>query len=447
MIQLNGSTHKLQCVMGGAAATTNPDYWACWVQLNAAALDNGDAAGGTLNGGTDVDLVTGVASRQIVVKSLHVYNADTAAVTLTFKVDVSGTDRKLFKCVLQPGESVHYNETGWSVRNTTGNALAAIAAAGSDTQVQYNSGGVLTGDAGNTWNPSTQTQSYLGSNPSEVMAAGTTPSAPSSGRLTRSVRSFCGRPIPWATGPSGVARALEMPELTGAHKKGWVVGPTSAGTYVGLSGGGTNAGTAAAVSPTLTNKYTAMERSTFASVVTTQNQQVGIRTAGGPFYRGNAAGLGGFFFMCRFGFTSIKTGCRAFVGFTTGAGSIVTSDPSALTNCAGFAFDLADTAWTFMHNDSSGAATKDAISGQATLATNNTAFDAYIFCYPNDSVIYYRLDDLVQGTTLVDTSTSSDLPVSSTGLNAACVMSNGTANTTAGDATIGIGQMLIYTER
>lgn len=446
MIQLNGNTHKLQCVMGGAAATTNPSFWVAWARLNATALETGDAAPGSLNGASDVDLVAGVASRQIVVKALSVYNRDTAAVTLTFKLDVSGTDYPIFQCTLQPGESVQYGEGGWRVHNTTGNILAAIAAAGSTTQVQYNLAGVLTGDAGNTWNPSTQTQSYLGSNPSEVMAAGALPSAPSSGRLTRSVKAIAGRQFPFVTGPSGVARCVEIPEITAAHRKGWVNGTGSAGLYFGM-GAGTNAGTAAQVDPTLTNKYTAMQRCTYASVVTTQNQQVGIRTGGGAFYRGNAAGLGGFFFVCRFGFTSIKTGCRAFVGLSSGTSAVVTGDPSGLTNIAGFAFDLADTAWTFMHNDAAGSATKDAIAGQATLATNNTAFDAYIFCYPNDNTIYYRLDDVIQGTTLVDTSTSSDLPVNSTGLNALCVMSNGTANTTAGDATIGVGSMVIYTER
>lgn len=181
-------------------------------------------------------------------------------------------------------------------------------------------------------------------------------------------------------------------------------------------------------------------------MVTTQNQQVGIRTAA-SFYRGNAAGLGGFFFICRFMFASIKTGCRAFVGLHSGTTAIVTGDPSSTTNMCGFAFDLADTAWTFMHNDGSGTATKDAIAGQTTLATNNTGFDAYIFCYPNDTTVYYRLDDLVQGTTLCDTSASSDLPVNTTALSACCLMSNGTANTVAGDATIGANKMFVYTER
>jgi hypothetical protein len=39
-----------------------------------------------------------------------------------------------------------------------------------------------------------------------------------------------------------------------------------------------------------------------------------------------------------------------------------------------------------MHNDSVGIATKDAIAGQPALSSNN-AYDAYIFCRPNDTTV------------------------------------------------------------
>jgi hypothetical protein len=444
MIQLNGDTHKFQCVMSGTAATTNPDFWACWAQLDAAALDTGSAAGGTLNGNTDVDLVAGVSAKQIIVKSLHVYNRDTAAVTLTFKVDVSGTDRFLYQCVLQVGESVNYSEVGWSVTNTSGAFLSSLSAAGTNKQVMFNNNGSLAGDAGNTWDTATQRQAYIGTNPTEDMAAGTLPSAPASGVLRRSVKTFCGRPTPFITGPSGKPRCLEVMEISG-YKTEWRPVSATAGVYLGSDG--TNAGTAASPVPTTTNLYTISQRNTYSSVITTQNQQLGLRNSNNRFLRGSIAGHGGFLFVCRFGFTSIKTGCRAFVGFAPVSASLIGADPSTLTNCAGFGFDLGDTAWTFMHNDASGTATKDAISGQATLATNNTAFDAYIFCYPNDTTIYYRLDDVIQGTTLCDTSASSDLPVNTTLLGFNVLMSNGTANTAANDAVIGISSLAIYTER
>jgi hypothetical protein len=444
MIQLNGNTQKLQCVMSGAAATTNPDYWASWAQCSTASLVTYDGAGGTLNGNTDVDLITGIASMQLIVKSISVYNRDTAAVTLTFKMDVSGTDRYLFACVLQPGESVTYNEAGWAVTNTSGYFLSSIAAAGTNTQIQYNNSGSMGANAGLTFNSSTQLFSRTGTNPAEDVAAGTFPSAPSSGNLRTSMYSLSGRPTPFVTGPTGVARSLEYWEAT-ASKVGWFNGPTSAGTYFGVNGA--NAGTATQVAPTTTNKATMEHRCTYATVVTTQNQQVGVRSSTSTLFRGNAAGVGGFFFIARFMFASIKTGCRAFVGLAPQSSTLLAADPSALVNCLGFGFDIADTAWTFMHNDASGTATKDAIAGQTTLATNNTAFDAYIQCDPNSSTVNYALYDVIQGTWLCNTSASSDLPVNTTALAWNVVMGNGTANTTAGDASIGVNQVSVYLER
>jgi hypothetical protein len=319
--------------------------------------------------------------------------------------------------------------------------------AGSVNQVQLNNGSsAFTADAGFTFDPSTQTLSRTGTNPSEVIAARSADaSAPSSGRLSRYIKKLCGRETLWAIGPSGIARAIEFPEASSVEG-GWRCGPTSAGTYFGTMSGA-NSGTAAFVTSIGTaTKYQSMARCTFASVVTTQNQQVGVASNATPWWRGNAAGMGGFMFICRFGFTSIKSGCRAFVGLGNNPTSYVTTDSSSRSNMIGFGFDAADSAWTFMHDGASvGGVTKDAIGGQAAFA-NNTAFIAYIFAYPNDSVVYYRLDDLTQGTTLCDTSTNTNLPASTTLLGAGCVMSNGTANTTAGDATIGVQSLVVYSE-
>ena len=138
---------------------------------------------------------------------------------------------------------------------------------------------------------------------------------------------------------------------------------------------------------------------------------------------------------------------RAFVGLTSGTTAVVTVNPSTLTNMLGFGFDLADTAWTFMHNDASGTCAKETISGQGTLATNNTGYDAYIFCAPNDTTVYYRLDRADTGATLCDTSTNTDLPVNTTMLTAQCIMSNGTANIVVGAARIGHIRTYIETDR
>lgn len=130
---LNGNTHILQAVMGAAVVTTAPTFWASWSQLNETDLVTGDGAGGVLNGVTDVALVTGVAGNQMKVDSVDVCNCDTVAQTIIFKVDVSGTDRQVFRCVLQPNESAHYANGSWFTTDITGRIRMAspeIQAAG-----------------------------------------------------------------------------------------------------------------------------------------------------------------------------------------------------------------------------------------------------------------------------------------------------------------------------
>ena len=201
-------------------------------------------------------------------------------------------------------------------------------------------------------------------------------------------------------------------------------------------------GTAAAVNPTTTNLYTAMKRSTFASVVTTANQQVGIRSEA-QYFRGNSAGRGGFFFVCKFGLENWTAGDRLFVGLCAGTTAVVTVQPSTLANTCGFCIEAGDTAITFLHNDASGTGVKETITGQPALA-DNQGYTAYIYCKPNDTVVYYRLDDMLLGTTIVDTSINTDLPVDTTLLCAQAIMSNG-ANTVAADARIGIGRLYCQT--
>jgi hypothetical protein len=241
-------------------------------------------------------------------------------------------------------------------------------------------------------------------------------------------------------GPSGLDTPLQA-ALWQNNTVWWQPG-AAAGGYVGTAGA--NLGTAAIALPTVTNLYTMMRRSTFASVVTTTNQQVGIMTEN-MFARGNADG-GGFMLVCRFGFDSIKSGMRAFVGMCPST-TIVSVDPSASLNTLGFGFDLADSAWTFMHNDAVGVATKEVISGQGVLAANNTGYDAYIWCAPNRPIVYYRLDRTDTGATIANGSVSTDLPVDTTLLMATAQMSNGTANLLASDAVLGVNRLYVETDR
>jgi hypothetical protein len=265
------------------------------------------------------------------------------------------------------------------------------------------------------------------------------PSAPSNNVISFYARSAASFPslsiLDAANKPTSLQSSLAQRSIMQ-----WTPGPTNVGTWIGTNG--VTRATAASVLPTTTTVYTAMRRTTFSSVATTTNQQIGLRSDN-MFFVGQQSG---FFFSCRFGFDAIAAGMRAFVGLCPST-TIVSVDPSTSLNTLGFGFDLADNAWTFYHNKGAGTAIKETISGQGTLATNNTGYDAYIWSPPNSTTVYYRLDRTDTGVTIVDRSVNGTIPVGTVALMATAQMSNGTANITANAAVLGVNRLYVETVR
>jgi len=348
----------------------------------------------------------------------------------------------IWEGTLEASESVQYNVgTGWIVMTSTGVIKAVQNAAGSDMEIQFNNNGVLSGHTDFAFESSSDTLKLTGSDANILLTDRTTdPSTPSAGRIALWAKKIAGRSMLKQMGEGGIDTPFQNAFFQNNIVQ-WRPTTAAAGVYEGTIG--SNLGTPAAVLPTVTNLATMMRRSTFPSVVTTANQQVGIRTEA-MFFRGNATNLGGFFFVCRFMFATWTAGNRLFVGLCSGTTAVVTVNPSGLLNMLGFGVDAGETAITFMHNDGVGTCTKDTITGQPALATNQ-GYIAYIFAKPNDSTVYYRLDDVNLQNTIIDTSTSSDLPVNTTGLTAQCIMGNA-ANVVAGNATIGVNCLYVETD-
>lgn len=121
MIILNDDTQKFQAVLAGAVNSDQPEFQASYGQLDADGLDTYATNQGELNSTTDVDLVAGVAGKQLGIKSISVFNKDDAQVIITFKKDISATDRFLYRVVLEVNESVHYeSDRGWYVTSASG---------------------------------------------------------------------------------------------------------------------------------------------------------------------------------------------------------------------------------------------------------------------------------------------------------------------------------------
>ena len=384
---IKGTTDKLQIVLN-ERPTTEMGVVVAYKTITSTSVTP-DRVIDSTDGDTVVDLISGIASGSYVqIERINVYNADSLSFTVTIQL-YDGTNTVIVRSVtLNSGETLLYSCDGWQITtgaNTQGVSIYPVKAsdetAAADNPIIY--GMTLAGR--------------------DILKMGQFD------------------PIQEAI----YAKPMVL----------WT--PSTSGTWLGTSGN--SLGSGAAVNPSTTNLYTLYRRNSWASVVTTLNQQVGIRTDN-QFYRGNAAYRGGFFAVCMFGFQSWVAGDRLFVGFTPTTTTVVTVQPSTLANTFGFCIEAGDTAITLLHNDASGTGTKETITGQPALATNN-GYIAYIYCKPNDSVMYWRLDDILTKTKIGEGSITTDLPDNATAMNFQCIMSNG-ANTVAGNANIGVG--LIY---
>lgn len=270
------------------------------------------------------------------------------------------------------------------------------------------------------------------------------PSAPAANNIEFYASKISGRSLPKWISPAGHS-FINQPAFISANLILWSPTAATAGLWYG-AGGGTPGGTFTQLEPTTTNLYTVSRRGKWTNVVTTTNQSVGPRTSTAIFFSSTTAGMGGFFFYCRFGVEAITTNCRWFVGLTATA-AILANDPSAAVNIVGFGFDAGDSSvLSFMHNNGSGTAVKTSITGLPSFAANQ-GYEAYIYMKPGDNTtIYYRLDNINLGTTIVDSSIASEVPVDGTKMFAVAECGNA-ANTVANVVGIGVNEIYIETDR
>ena len=402
MIFLNGTTETLELLTSSSA---DIDYQINWVDvIPATSATPGSSQGKITSATTTVITAAPLAGTSRQIKSIFIKNIHaTTPNTISVSKDVSGTNYAISTdAIIQAGEIFVYEDgLGWSIQDLLVSTLT------NDLHLGYQD-----------WTSIAD------------------PAAPSSGLLRVYAKDVSGRMMPKWKGPSGV----DTPFQPALFQNNWVVwnpGATS-GAMIGSIQSVISAGVS--VLPTTTNKFTSLRRSHFTAA-TGINLMNSLRSEA-MFFRGAIAGMGGFFVFFRFGFATWTATNRLFVGLCVDTTALLTADPSTKFNTLGFAVDTGDTAISFMHNDASGAATKDPIAGQPALASNNV-YDAFIYCRPNDNTVYYRLDNVSAGTTLIDTSTSTDLPVNTTMLTATAAIGSGATNAGAAVAAIGVNKIWI----
>jgi hypothetical protein len=279
------------------------------------------------------------------------------------------------------------------------------------------------------------------------------PSAPSDGTLRVYAKKIAQRHFLKMIGPAGVDTALQ----TAVFQNRILMyvpstGTTGTGSGTGwgpvwTSGGTVSHPTPATTAPAISNQ---MRRTRYANVATTTNQTLGIKAAAADtlnYWIGNAAGLGGFFYAARFIVELYPASTvRIFAGLVASSSTYVVASDTVINNTCGLWHDTTDPstgagAFNFVTRNTA-TTTKQQITLSNAIAEGN-GYDFYMFCAPNGSTIYWRLDDIVNAVTY-EGNTGTTLPTNTAFMGPQCAMSNGTANTTVTTSAIGIAG--VYTE-
>ena len=214
--------------------------------------------------------------------------------------------------------------------------------------------------------------------------------------------------------------------------------PTS-GTSAPSARGGAVVAAGTITHPTLavTNRRTQARRTQFANVATTANQILGYYQNGASlnsFWRGNAAGLGGFTYRGKMwiGLMPAAT-IRYFLGLTSVVVGNVVSNTLAGDSCGLWHDDaMAATVLNFITRDNV-TTTSVAITLAAPLAAGQ-GYELIMQCAPNSTVLFYKVVDMLTGLTLADSFTSTTLPRNTIFMGPEMAMSNAanaTVTTTA----------------
>ena len=239
-----------------------------------------------------------------------------------------------------------------------------------------------------------------------------TPAAPTTGWLRVFAKTRAARGTLNTIGPLGVDVAYQ-PALFGNTVILWLPSATTAQTAFGVTYTARNSGTAAAQATPArasTNAMTSLSRAQFGTG-TTATGASGTQTAATVAWRGNAAGLGGFFFFARFGVETLASDLRAMIGLSANNAAMA-ADGSTWANTCALVKDTADSTWQFATRNAS-TLTKTATG---CTVTAGQVLDLYIFAPPNNAgTITVRLVDAVTGTIFMDdVGITANLPVNTT---------------------------------
>lgn len=232
-----------------------------------------------------------------------------------------------------------------------------------------------------------------------IFNAASTPATPAASTMAIFGRKVANRMLPAFIGPSGLDSILQ-PSIA-RNKIGFVNANGNATTLGVLGLAMTATGTATAANVATTNIHTWSKRLDYLVTVAATTAVAGFRSTAAQYGTGNGAGLGGFFFVCRWAPSTgvATTTTRCFVGLQNSTSAPTDVNPSGILNTIGAGWDNGDTNIQIMHNDGSGAATKVDLGASFPRPSvdRSQMFELAMFCAPNTTTIYYEFTNIGTG--------------------------------------------------
>jgi hypothetical protein len=258
------------------------------------------------------------------------------------------------------------------------------------------------------------TYSFIEKGHTTLVMSGSTPTAPAAGSLTFFSKSRAGKMLPAVVGPSGIDFNLQ-PALYGGTTYRFIpyVSAVNWGSSWPLR---TISGSQTFPPKVSTNAMLSMQRALYTTT-NVASTSAGIQSNSTVAWRGNSAGLGGFFFFARFGLQAIGNSARlrVLVGLSDLNGAMG-QDPSTYTLAAanggsqviGLIKDTADLNLQFYIGNGTTSTKQDTL----VAPTVGTILDLYIHSIPNGTDIMFQLNNSLTGATLASATLSTGIPAS-----------------------------------
>jgi hypothetical protein len=229
-----------------------------------------------------------------------------------------------------------------------------------------------------------------------------------------------GRMMAKIKGPSGLDTPLQP--IIGQNKIAWWNPPGNTATVPGVIGmnAPTAQGTATLRAVATTRLFTRMKRLGYVSAATAGSLCGHYETVA-QYTLGNGSGLGGFYFIIRFGISdaAIQANARQFVGLTSAVAAPTDVEPSTLTNCIGVGLGTADTNLKIFYGGSAAQTPINLGANFPDTVTNTDMYELVLFAPTNaNNVVHYRVTRLNTGNeasgTLTAATAGTQLPAATT---------------------------------